>query len=250
MPEHPISAPTCEVAASTEPGVLVVVPAYNEEETISEVVTGILQAGYGDVLVVEDAGNDNTAAVAAAAGAKVVRLPMQLGAWGAMQTGFRHAARIGSDYVITMDADGQHNAADIKTLLTPLLGGAVDVVIGSCTDRGSLARKFAWKLFRTVNAAPLQDLTSGFRAYNKKAVALLAAKEATLLDYQDVGVILQLLRNDLKLIERDVSMCSRKDGKSRIFSNWGKVAVYMAAALILSISKSMHGRTVRRYLGL
>jgi hypothetical protein len=232
------------------PKVLVVVPAFNEEATVAEVVRDIRDAGYPDVLVVEDAGSDNTAKNAAAAGAKVLRLPMQLGAWGAMQTGFRMADRMGCDYVVTMDADGQHKACDVGTLLSPLLGGAVDVVVGSCTERGSWARKFAWRLFRTVNAAPLQDLTSGFRAYNKKAVSLLATKEATMLDYQDVGVILMLLRSNLTLIERDVSMCSRKQGKSRVFSNWMNVAVYMTAAMILSVSKSMHGRTVRRFLGL
>ena len=87
--------------------------------------------------MVDDGSQDDTAAKAQSAGATVLRLPEQLGAWGATQTGMRYAVRKGFDIAVTMDADGQHDSDDIPKLIAPLLTGEANVVIGACPQRGS-----------------------------------------------------------------------------------------------------------------
>src|SRR5690606_13952641 len=108
--------------------------------------------------------------IAKAAGATVIPLPDQLGAWGATQTGMRYALRHGFDMVLTMDADGQHEPRWLTALLAPILYGCADVAIGTCTERGSTMRRIAWALMKSTSGLRLQDVTSGFRAYNRAAL--------------------------------------------------------------------------------
>jgi hypothetical protein len=113
----------------------------------------------------------------------------------------------------------------------------VDVIIGSCPTRGTLARHIAWNFFRSLSGVSVQDLTSGLRLYNKSAISVLSSKEATLLEYQDVGVLLMLRTFELDKSEVKVSMKEREYGMSRIFNSWGAVIYYMAYTTMLCISK-------------
>lgn len=216
---------------------LVVIPARNEARSVGSVVRSALAVKGCDVVVVDDASTDSTADEAHAAGARVLPLPVNLGAWGAMQTGMRHARRHGYDCVVTLDADGQHDPADIPRLLEPLRQGRAGVAIGSCTARGSMSRRVAWRFFRSLSGITLDDLTSGFRAYGADAVTVLSSRGATLLDYQDMGVLLLLMHHGFVFEEVPVGMCARTDGHSRIFSSWFVVAQYMLLTSILSLSK-------------
>lgn len=219
---------------------LVVIPARNESRTVAGVVRSVLSAGYLDVLVVDDASTDDTGAVARAAGAHVLRAPLAQGAWGAMQTGIRYAVRHNFSSVITMDADGQHKTSEIAALLRA--ARTADVVIGACPSRGSFSRKIAWWFFRAITGFSLSDLTSGFRLYNAQACQVLAGDGATLLDYQDIGVLLLLRRAKLRLAEVDVEMQPRVDGISRIFHSWGAVFNYMLQTIVLCFAKRGLGR--------
>lgn len=214
---------------------LIVIPARNEGRTIAEIVRSVRDKGYADVLVVDDASTDDTGRLAREAGARVLRAPLAQGAWGAMQTGIRYAVRHSFTSVITMDADGQHRTEEIARLLDAARGA--DVVVGACASRGSAARKFAWRFFRMLTGFSLSDLTSGFRLYNAAACKVLAGDEATLIDYQDMGVLLLLRRAHLKLVEVEVSMSDRVDGISRIFYSWGAVTRYMAETTLLCVAK-------------
>jgi hypothetical protein len=214
---------------------LIVIPARNESRTIWDVVRSVRDNGYADVLVVDDASTDDTGRLAREAGARVLRAPLAQGAWGAMQTGIRYAVRHSFTSVITMDADGQHRTEEISRLLEAARGA--DVVIGACASRGSASRKFAWRFFRALTGFSLSDLTSGFRLYNNDACKVLAGDEATLIDYQDMGVLLLLRRAHLKLVEVEVSMSDRVDGISRIFYSWGAVTRYMAETTLLCVAK-------------
>ncbi len=226
--------------------VLVIVPARDEVLSVERVVRSILgQAGL-DVLVVDDMSGDDTAGAARRAGARVIRLPIHLGAWGAIQAGMRYALKHGYRIALTMDADGQHLVSDVELLLEPLRSDRTDVAIGACPQRGSASRRLAWRLFRGMTGLTLQDLTSGFRAYNHQAISLLASAKATLLDYQDIGVLLLLLRSNLRVVERQVTMCPREYGHSRVFDTWFAVTRYMLASTVLSVSRSMHGTTIKR----
>ena len=143
--------------------------------------------------------------------------------------------------MVTIDADGQHSPKDIAGVLAPVLSGEADAAIGSCVERGSRSRRLAWSLFRSLADLGFNDLTSGFRAYNKRAVTLLASRRATLLDYQDVGVLLLLKENGLTIVERPVSMCRRTHGHSRVFNTWLAVGTYMLLTGVLSLSKGALG---------
>lgn len=218
---------------------LVVIPAKNESGTIGKIVGQVLSNGLS-VVVVDDASTDATAEVARAAGATVMRLVNPLGAWGATQTGIRYALKHGFKQVVTLDADGQHPVELIPELLAPVISGQSDVTIGSCVGRGSPLRKVAWFMFRKTGGLKVADLTSGFRCYNARGIRLLSAREATLIDYQDIGVLFLLLEAGLRIQEVEITMCARLSGHSRIFNTWLAVGKYMMLSTVLAVSKNLY----------
>lgn len=215
--------------------VLIVVPARDEAQTIGHLVHALARAGWTHVLVVDDRSVDGTFEVARSAGAMVVRPVLPMGAWVAMQAGIRYARAKGYGSVITMDADGQHEVDDIPKLLR--MRDQADLIIGAFPERASHARRIAWRWFVQLTGLDLEDLTSGFRYYNKAAMRVLASEEATLLDYQDVGTLLMMRRAGLRIIEVPVEMRQRAVGKSRIFNSWLGVGRYMALTTLLCLSR-------------
>jgi glycosyltransferase involved in cell wall biosynthesis len=170
------------MSSSTCRRVLVVIPAYNEADSVGSVVWRVRESvPAADVLVVDDGSTDATAEHARLAGAMVARLPFNLGVGGAMRTGFRHAARQGYDVVVQVDGDGPHDPAYIPNLLDGL--DRVDIVIGArfagsgdYAVRGPrhwamvvLARVMTWIL-----GVRLNDSTSGFRAAGPAAIRVYA----------------------------------------------------------------------------
>ena len=222
---------------STTVSLIALIPAYNEEATVGTIVAQVRQLWRCPVVVIDDCSTDATIAVARAAGAIVLPLTLQLGAWGAMQTGLRYALRHGYRTAITLDADGQHEPGDIGTLLKPLANGRTDVSIGAFPERASRARRLAWSYFRWLTGLELEDITSGFRAYNHAALRVLATGEASLLDYQDVGVLLILRRRGLRIVEVPVSMQPRTLGASRVFRSWWVVGKYMLQTSLLCLAR-------------
>ena len=216
---------------------LVVIPAFNEHASIDALLDGVSETDGAIPLLVCDGSWDGTAQIAQNRGIKALKLTSNLGAWTATQCGLRYAIRENIPFVVTMDADGQHRPEDIKRLLQPLINGEADVVLGSCTSRGSPLRHLAWRLIRTASGLGYDDLTSGFRAMNAKAAQLLCSRCATNLDYQDVGVLLMLEAAGCRLLEVPVNMLPRTSGKSRIFHNWLVVLRYMTETLILGLTK-------------
>lgn len=233
----PVAPEEDEAGESMHPRdrLLVVIPALNESACIGDVITEARAHGAIDVLVVDDGSTDDTAAIAMLNGATVLRAPLWQGAWGAIQTGLRYAVRHGYSGVVTMDADGQHEPAYLPQLMAA--GETADVVIAACPSRGSRLRHVAWWYFRFLTGFALEDLTSGFRYYNAHACRLLAAEEATLLDYQDIGVLLLLRRARLRIAEIPVAMNPRRNGASRVFFSWWTVARYMAETSLLCLAR-------------
>lgn len=219
------------------PHCIVVIPAHNEAEDIAYVIKELNKHCNYPVVVVDDASTDDTIKNARAAGATVVPLVVQLGAWGAIQAGLRYALRKGYSYAITMDADGQHQAESLPVLLQPIIEGRADVVIGACTRRGSMLRKIAWVLMKKVSGLRLEDLTSGFRVYDRRAIRRLAGWQATLLEYQDVGVLTMLKASSLRIVDVEVAMLPRRHGISRVFYSWASVVYYMSYTLLLGFTK-------------
>jgi len=215
----------------------VIIPAFNEADIVGEVVKSILRTENIAVWVIDDHSTDKTADIARLAGARVICLPEQLGAWGAVQTGMREALRLKLNCVVTMDADGQHDPRYINDMIKPILNDSADVVIGSCPERGSSLRKLAWFLMRLTSGLKNRDLTSGYRALNLNAVQLLSSPSASQLEFQDVGVLLMMEQAGLRVLEQDVTMPDRANGKSKIFRSWAVVAYYMAQTLLLGVVK-------------
>ena len=158
--------------------VLVLVPAWNEERSVGATgrVIGAASPHY-QVVVIDDGSADDTARVAREAGAAVLSLPFNLGVGGAMRTGFTYARRLGYGRAIQVDADGQHDPADIAAVLTGLERadiaiGARFAEVGDYTVRGP--RRWAMVVLASVVSrvahTRLTDVTSGFRAANARAI--------------------------------------------------------------------------------
>ncbi len=226
-----MAEPDCPIA---------LIPAHNEEATVGIIVAQVRELWNYPVVVIDDCSIDATAQAARNAGATVLPLTLQLGAWGAIQTGLRYALRQGYRTAITLDADGQHEPQDIGTLLQPLVDGQAEVAIGAFPERASRARRIAWSYFRWLTGLKLEDITSGFRAYNHAAMIVLASYEASLLDYQDVGVLLILRRKGLRTVEVPVAMQPRALGASRVFRSWWVVGKYMLQTSLLCLARVGH----------
>lgn len=158
--------------------VLVIVPAWNEQQNVGLTVREILatDAAY-DVVVVDDGSEDATAEVARSAGATVLTLPFNMGVGGAMKTGFTYAKRHGYAKVVQVDADGQHNPADIATVvggldIADISIGARFAEVGGYDARGPRrwAMRFLASVLSRVTRTRLTDATSGFRAANARAI--------------------------------------------------------------------------------
>jgi len=202
-----------------------VVPAWNEEGVIGDVVDEIASAVPGiEVVVVDDASTDDTAAVAEARGAVVLRLPFNVGIGGAVQTGFRYARDQGYDLAVRLDGDGQHDAAEIAKILAPVEAGEADLVIGSRFVDGTgsyrppLARRIGIRVFaRLVSVLGRQrvtDTTSGFVALGPRGIELFASEYPH--DYPEVESTLIALRSGLRLAQVQVVMRERTTGTSSI----------------------------------
>jgi hypothetical protein len=223
---------------------LAVVPAYNESATIARVIEGIRRhEPVFDVLVIDDGSTDDTSARAETAGARVLRLPFNLGIGGAVQAGFRFAQENGYEYMVQVDGDGQHDPSEIARLKHAMdEDPTIDMVCGSRFLRGStehprypapVSRRtgihvFAFLLRRVVGPR-VSDPTSGFRLYNRRAIALFARDYPH--DYPEVEAILMLHHHRLRMRETRVLMHERGGGQSSIAGS-GKSAYYMIKVLL------------------
>jgi glycosyltransferase involved in cell wall biosynthesis len=202
-----------------------VVPAWNEEGAIGRVVDEIRALDQAvDVVVVDDASRDGTAAVAERHGATVLRLPFNVGIGGAVQTGIRYARDEGYEVAVRLDGDGQHDASEIGTLLAPILAGDADLVIGSRfvepggTYRPPFARRMGIRVFARLvsilGGQRVTDTTSGFVALSRTGIELFAVEYPH--DYPEVEATLVALRSGLRLSQVQVEMRERQTGTSSI----------------------------------
>jgi glycosyltransferase involved in cell wall biosynthesis len=203
------------------PRTLVIIPAWNEEAALPSTLAELAGTRSDlDVLVVSDGSTDRTAAVARSARVAVVELPFNLGIGGALQTGFRYAVRHGYDRAVQFDADGQHDPAEIATLLDVLDDGA-DLVIGSRFGEGTVeyrvgpVRHGAMRILRfTLNAMTRQsfsDTSSGFRAFDRAALDLFAATYPV--EFMDsTESLLQACRAGLTVAETPTRIRKRSAG--------------------------------------
>jgi glycosyltransferase involved in cell wall biosynthesis len=214
-----------------------IVPAYNEEQAIGRVVAELLAFDPSlDVVVVSDGSVDATAANAEAAGARVLRLPFNLGIGGAVQTGFRYAWEQGYDLAVRCDGDGQHVPSELPKVIEPVVAGQADIAVGSRFVGGagykpSASRRVGIRLLATVVSAiarqRVTDTTSGFQALNRRALELFAADYPH--DYPEVEGMVMTIKHRLRLVEVPVRMREREHGSSSITAV--RSVYYMARVL-------------------
>jgi glycosyltransferase involved in cell wall biosynthesis len=220
---------------------LVVMPAHNEADCIADTLAGMrAHLPDADFVVVNDFSSDRTTEVAEGAGASVVELPCNLGYGGAVQTGFKYALAHGYDLVVQMDADGQHDPASVRALITPVLSGEADVVIGSrflgrADYRIPGLRRAGMRIFAAIVSwvarRRFTDPTSGYQALGPEAVAFFA-RDNYPSDFPDADTIILLVLAGFRVTEVPVRMAARTTGTS-MHSNLK--AIYYVSKMLLSI---------------
>lgn len=172
----------------TRRDVLVVIPAFNEEDSLAHVLHDVRSAGF-DLVVVDDGSSDATSGVGRSIGEKVVSLPINLGVGGALRTGFQYARRRGYKAVVQVDADGQHDPSHIQNLIDAANASGAHMVIGSrfqTTETsmtvGVVRRQVMRVLAKSASIAgrtEITDATSGFRLIREPLLAELSMSLAT-----------------------------------------------------------------------
>ncbi len=207
------------------PKILVIVPAFNEEGNIGRTIEQIRNTGLIlDILVVDDGSKDATAKEARRQQANVVSLPFNLGIGGAVQTGFQYAYRYGYDIAVQIDGDGQHDASFLPVLLAPVVAHEADMSVGSrfitpsdgfkSTFGRRIGIGFFVHLINGLTGVKITDPTSGFRAHNKKLIAVFARYYPH--DFPEPEAIVVASRLKAVIKEVPVVMRARQAGNSSI----------------------------------
>ena len=230
-----------------------IVPALNEADTVGSVVAEIRTFDPDfEIVVVDDGSTDETTEAALEAGARVLRLPMNLGIGGAMQAGYVYALENGYEVAVQVDGDGQHDPRELGRLLGPILEGRADMVIGTRfagerTYRAPLGRSLGIRLFAAIVSLRVRqrmtDTTSGFRAVNKRGITVFAGDYPH--DYPEVETVVTASRGGLRICEVPVEMRLRAAGRSSI-SNVGSVYYMVKVLLALFIGLLPQGKATKR----
>jgi glycosyltransferase involved in cell wall biosynthesis len=224
-----------------------IVPAFNEQESVTRVIDELRAFDPElEIVVVDDGSTDRTTEVARNRGAHVVRLPFNLGIGGAVQTGFRYAWEHGFDVAVRVDGDGQHDPRELGAVLEPVLAGEVDVAVGSRFIgaegyRSSRSRRIGIRLLAwCVSALTRQritDPTSGFQAANRLGIRLFAADYPH--DYPEAEATVMVFKHRLRLKEVPVAMRARETGRSSITALH---SVYYMVKVLLAIFVALFRR--------
>ena len=201
---------------------LVVIPAYNEEASLPGLIAEVRSASPDSrILVVDDGSFDATSAVASASGADVLTLPFNLGVGGALRAGFRYARRQGYQRMVQVDADGQHDASYIPRLVEAL--EHADVVVGArFAGEGDYAvrgpRRWAMRMLAGVLSRlahqRLSDVTSGFRAVNRRGIRLFSEHYPSEYLGDTVESLVIAVRTGCTVAEVPVAMRTRSTGRA------------------------------------
>jgi glycosyltransferase involved in cell wall biosynthesis len=235
---------------------LIIIPAYNEEQSLPAVLKELAeQTPEYDVLVVSDGSVDCTSELARDAGVHVAELPFNLGIGGALRTGFTFAVRGGYDQAVQFDADGQHDPLAVAKLLAPLTDGA-DMVIGSRFAQGGAvtydvsgirrrAMKLLQRLVRRLVGQDFSDTSSGFRAFSRPMLDFFAVTYPV--EYMDSVEALVLACNaGFHVTEVPVNMRGRTGGAP---SNrrLRLVYYYVRLLVVLVVSTTSRREQARRH---
>src|SRR6478735_12343259 len=226
------------VGPASELRVLAIMPAFNEARSISDTIRELREVYPDlDILVIDDGSTDQTARVARAAGAIVCQLPYNLGVGGAMRAGYRYALRHDYDVAVQVDADGQHDPTYLKALVDEL--DTADIVVGArFAGEGEYhargPRRWAMRLlaFTLTRLAhhQLTDVTSGFRAANRRAIGIFADHYPAEYLGDTVESLVIAIRSGCTVPQIPVSMRIRAGGRAS--QTPARAALYLLRAVV------------------
>lgn len=202
---------------------LIIIPCYNEQDTIVELYQEIRSKTSYDVMVINDCSTDDSRAILRREGIAHIDLPLNLGIGGAVQTGYRYALAHNYDVAVQLDGDGQHDPGQIYKIVAPIEQDDADLVIGSryldkVGFQSSAMRRAGIKFFKfliyCLSGKRITDATSGFRAGNRKTMQLFNKFYAR--DYPEPESNMLAIKNKLRLCEVPVTMRERQGGVSSI----------------------------------
>lgn len=239
---------------------LVMIPAYNEGEAIRSVLEDLLEIGlesFADILVIDDGSSDNTKQVVESTGVKLLTGLVNMGYGSAVQMGYKYARKHSYQYVIQLDADGQHDVSNVLRIYKCLTGKnqcsdtQPDIVIGSrflsdqSTFKASGMKLLAIKFFRffiwLFTRQKITDPTSGLQGLNRRTFSYYASYNNFDYKYPDINMIMQMLFLGFKVIEVPAIMHERTSGVS-MHSGIFKQISYMVIIMLSTIGVIIRNR--------
>ena len=203
---------------------LIIIPAYNESESIKETVQDIIDNAQGfDYIVINDCSTDNTRQICEDNNINYINLPINLGIGGAVQTGYRYARDNGYDIAVQVDGDGQHDVSYLEMMAEELVNSGSDMVIGSRFIKkegfqSSFIRRIGIVYFniliKLVTGTSITDPTSGLRMIGSEVINIFADNYPK--DYPEPESVVSILRQGMKVKEVSVIMRERQGGVSSI----------------------------------
>ncbi|WP_427813880.1 glycosyltransferase family 2 protein [Enterococcus sp. 22-H-5-01] len=210
--------------------ILLIIPAYNEAEGIVEVIRTVdeyrKKTDYDlDYIVINDGSTDNEEEVLQQNNIKHVELVQNLGIGGAVQTGYMYAMQKGYDIAVQYDGDGQHDIESLPELVEPILSNVADFTVGSrfvadskskfkSTGARQAGIKILSSLIRFSSGVRIKDVTSGYRAGNRKVIEQFVTRYPS--KYPEPESYMHLLANKIRVKEVGVNMFERATGESSI----------------------------------
>jgi len=232
--------------------IMVLIPTYNEEKSIGQVIRGVRKSlPQADIVVVDGESSDSTEEIARKLGVIILKVPHSLGIAGGVETGFSFADLRGYDMVVRVDGDGQHNPDQIPRLMQPILDGEADISIGSRYMGGgdykaSLPRTLSIKLFSLIISAIIRqkitDATSGFQVVNCRLIEFLSRNY--FFDYSEVEAIVLLKKAGFRIVEIPVTMEKRAQGQSSF--TFVRAFYYIFTGMLSLLISLLKGETLRR----
>lgn len=228
--------------------ILVIIPCYNEQESIERVVANLkAKAPFADYLIINDCSTDNTEKILNKNGMNYINNPVNLGIGGGVQAGYMYAKQNGYDIAVQMDGDGQHDPAYLADVCQPVIDGRVDMAIGSRFIKkegfqSSFMRRLGINIISTLiyilTGKKIYDVTSGYRACDRRLIEFFADNYAD--DYPEPEAIMSCVMNGYKVGEVPVVMEERQGGVSSIRSL--KSAYYMIKVCLALVVHRLHGK--------
>lgn len=219
---------------------IIIIPAYNEEKSIYFIINKLTYSYPDfDIVVINDGSTDCTADEVKKTRAKLINHPFNLGYGSTIQTGYKYAYNNDYDYLIQLDADGQHDSESLNNIYQELTLGTADLILGSrffptSNYKADFFRKIGMLLFRfivnKITKLNLSDVTTGFQGMNRKVLAEFI-KDSFPFEYPDADVIVMAHKKGIKIKEVSVVMYENRTGKS-IHSNPFKNFIYVIQMFI------------------